>query len=296
MRFTNFDRSYQVMRHLGGTNKTEEFLCTEQTGEEVSRLLIRITDAVLAKRLTIFLEEKIKGREFTDYLECFRENENFLIVLCYSKDQSLTEHLQREYCGRRERAEIARGIFERLLMQNPHLYFAWNGLETDQITVSRSLEIHWNYHLKQVEQFEEFTVQDVGLQLRKIFLLLFSDEAKKQIYPRLNEYLQGLESGMWNSYIQMFQEFLPVYEDFLKEDQKEPLPKTFLFRFWERMKKLMKIGQKILAVVIVVAAVVYVITKLQDHSSSQTMIQTMSQIGDLIVEEPEAVVQENGEE
>lgn len=270
MRFTNFNRSYQVMRHLGGTEKTEEFLCVEENerGNEAC-LLVRVTDLVLAKRLTLFLEEKIKDREFTDYRECFQEDGALLVVLGYSLHQSLTERLKAEYCGRREKAEIARKLLEQLLLLNPHPYFACNGLEPEQITVNESLEVHLNYHLKNIDRFEDYSMSEVGEQLQKIFLLLFEEEVKKQLYPLLEEYLRRLGTENEWSYLQIYQNFMPVYEELLPEIAKEQLPKTFWFRAWERTKKVLGICKKVLAVVILVAAVLYVLGSLQDDSGSR---------------------------
>lgn len=296
MRFTNSDRSYQVLRHLGGTDKTEEFLCTELTGREnAACLLVRIADPILAKHLVLFLEEKVGGREFTDYRECFQENGALLAVFRYSTDQSLAERLRAEYCGRRERAEIARGLLERLLLLAPHPYFAWNGLEPDQITVNRSLEVHLNYHLKRLGQFEDCTMQEVGQQLQKVFRLLFAEEEKKQLYPLLEEYLRRLgEENDW-SYLQLYQDFLPVYAELEQEAAQEPVPQTFAFRAWERIKKFLGICKNVLAVVILVAAAVYVIKTLQDDSSSQAVSYSVYQIGELAIESPQVPQQENGE-
>lgn len=288
MRFTNFDRSYQVIRYLDSTEKTEEFLCTELTGHEQALcLVVRITDSVLAKRLLLFLEEKIQNSDFTDYRECFQENGALLAVFRYSSGQSLTERLQTEYCGLRERAEIAKGLLERLLLLNPHPYFACNGLEPEQIIVSRSLEVWLNYHFKSMEQFENTSMQAVSKQLQRIFLLLFEEEQKKQLYPMLEEYMQRLGTQEEWSYLQLYQEFMAVYAMLVQENVQEQLPQTFWFRVWERMKKFFNICKKLLAVVILIASIFYVVRSLQDDSGSKVVNQTMNQIGELIIESNE---------
>lgn len=296
MRFTNFDRSYQVMRYLDGTEKTEEYLCTELTGREhTTCLLVRVTDSVLAKHLILFLEEKIKDQEFTDYRECFQVDGALIAVFRYSCEQNLAERLQTECCGRRERAEIARSLLERLLLLNPPPYFAWNGLEPSQITVSRSLEVHLNYHLKNLEKFEDCSFQDVGHQLQNVFQMLFEEEQKKQLYPLLGEYMRRLGTTTEWTYHQLYQDFFPVYKALVHENYQEQLPKTFWFRVWERIKKFLKICKKILAVVILVAAVIYVVRSIQDDSASQVVNQIVNQIGELTIESREMPEQESGE-
>lgn len=296
MRFTNFDRSYQVMRYLDGTEKTEEYLCTETTGrEEASCLLVRVTEPVLAKHLLLFLEKKIKGGDFTDYVECFQADEALLAVFRYSTDESLAKRLVSEYCSLRERTEMAKGILERLLLLNPHPYFAWNGLDPERITVSRSMDIHLNYHLDSFDRLEECTMTDAAQQLQKVFLLLFAEEQKNRLCPYLDEYIQqlGMQKG-W-TYLKMYQEFMAIYEELLKESEEKKVPQTFWFKLWEKVKKFAGVLWKIAEVLLLVAALVYVVISIQDTMESEVTSQTMKQIGNLTIENSESLEQENGE-
>ncbi len=296
MRFENFDRCYQVIRHLGSTEKTEEFLCTELNKKEhTACILVRLTDSVLAKSFTLFLDEKINDREFTDYLECFQQDGAWYAVFRYSLNQSLTERLQEEHCLLRERAEIARGLLERLLLLDPHPYFAWNALRPEQITVSRSLEVHWNYHLERVGQFDSCSMREVEQCLLVLFRLLFENEEKKKVYPGLEKYLQELDAGRKESWLELYQDFMPVYEELLLEVLEEQLPKTFWFRVWEKLKKFFGFCRKLLMAAILVAAVWYLIYILQDDSGTKVVKQTMNQIGDLMIEQ-QVTGQENENE
>ena len=289
MMIQNADRCYQVMRRMGdapvgGAHKTEEFLCTELNGrEETPCLLVRVTDTALAKAFTLFLEEKIRDREFTDYLECFQADGAFYAAFRHSLDQSLPLRLQEERCSLRERAQIARGLLEQLLIQNPHPYFAWNGLRPEQITVNRSLDVHWNYHLERVGQFDDCTMQEVCARLQSVLRLLFREEEGKGLYPLLEEYLQSLSRVQEPTYLQIYQSFLRVYEELLQEPDSRGLPRTFAFRLWERMKKFFAICKKVLMVAILLAALLYVVYVIGDDSGSQVMSRTIRQIGELTI-------------
>lgn len=296
MRFTNFEKSYQVLRRLGSTDQTEEFVCTEEKGSGKERwLLVRVQEPVLAKRLTLFLEERIKGREFTDYRECFREDGALLMVFRYSENESLKELLGREYCSLRERAEIAKNILEYLLLLNPHPYFAWNGLSPERITVNRSLDVHMNYHLEEFDKIDTVSMTDVKQNLWNVFLLLFGEEIKKQQYPVLDEYAGRLKNAEEQGYLQLYRDYMSVYEVLMQNQAQEQVPRTFWFIAWEKTKKILGIGKKILAVVIIVAALLYVINSLQKNKGSQSAVQAVSQIGDLMIQDYDVTQQENGE-
>ncbi len=288
MMIQNADRCYQVMRflsdnHSEGTQKIEEFLCMEYNGREKDAcLLVRITDTALAKTFLLFLEERIRNQEFADYVECFQADGAFYAVFRYSLEQSLTERLNAEYCSLQERVQIAKGLLEQLLILNPHPYFAWNGLKPELITVSRSLYVHWNYHLEKIGQFDDCTMKDVGLCLLKVLRLLFEKEEQKQLYPLLEKYFEELRLGQNRDYLEMYQKFLPVCEELLQAKDQQ-LPQTFAFRMWEKLKKLFGMCKKVLAVLIILAALLYVVQTIRDDSGSQVMSKSIQQIGDLLI-------------
>lgn len=292
----NFNHSYQVMCHLGRTEKTEEFLCSEiRSGENIPCLLVCIKDSVLAKNVTLFLEEEVKGGEFTDYLECFQAEGAFYMAFCYSLWESLPERLNSEFCSLRERAEIAKKLLERLLLLNPHPYFAWNALKSDQITVNRSLEVAFNYHLEQMVQFGAYTMGKVVKRLSAVLRQLFAEEEKNHLHPLLDGYLNALEQWESWSYLKLYKEFMPVYEELLNKNTEKQVPQSFWFRLWNRVKKILVYLKKILAVALVAVTVLYVVKELGDDSGSRVVSQTMSQIGELMIESTETPKQQNGE-
>ncbi len=280
----NADRTYEVLRHLGGTEQTEEYLCADQAlGQGETFLLVRIAEPVFAKRFMLFLDEKVKGSGFTDYQESFLERGDFYAVFSHSEQTSLEEKLERERCERPERTRIAQGILERLLLLSPHPYLAWNGLRKDQITVSPALEIAFRYHFLDIEQPEEVTMADVCGSLEEIFGLLFERELKRRLCPSLEEYVQNLQKGEETSYLRLYRDFAVVAADLL-ETEKEEKPRTFWFRLWERAKKVLKFLRKVFMIVILIVALLYMIDTLQDDSGSLVEQKTIQQIGDLYIE------------
>lgn len=279
----NVNRCYEVIRQLESADKMTQFLCQEQQLQK-AYLLVRIDDGVLAKRFTLFLEEKIKGSEFPDYIECFQQVGTFYAVFTYSLEQSLTDKLSGEICGRKERAEIARKLLERMLLSGPHPYFMTNALQPELITVSRSMDVSWNYRLANVEEFDRCTMEMVFSRLAGVMKLLFNEELDKKLYPLLDDYLQALTERKMQTYLDLYREFMPVYEAFHQEDQGERLPQTWMFRLWERCKKLLGFLKKVLMAALLIAAVVYVIYSFQNTRSSNSVQQTIKQIGDIVIE------------
>lgn len=280
----NADRTYEVLRHLGGTEQTEEYLCTDpaERGENTF-LLVRVADPVLAKRFTLFLDEKVKGSSFADFRETFLEKGDLYAVFRYSVQPTLEEKLASERCERPERAQIAWNLLERLLLLSPHPWLAWNALGEGQVTVSPALEVSFCYHFLGISQPEEIGMEDVCGRLEGLFSHLFERELKKKLYPSLDEYMRQLKEKEAVSYLKLYREFAPVYAD-LQRDEKEEKPRTFWFRLWEKIKKFLSLLKKVLMAAIIIAAVIYMLSVLQDDSGSRVTEKTMQQIGELYIE------------
>ena len=276
------DKCYEVIRKLDSTSRMSEFLCQEQQLQE-AYLLVRIADPTLAKRFTLFLEDKICETDFPDYKECFQSDGAFYAVFTYSLNPTLAVKLSAEDYNRRERAEIARRLLEQMLLRDPHPYFMRSALKPEMITVGSSLEVAWNYHLEEVRTFEYCTMEAVCLSLAEVMKLLFAEELRLKLYSSLENYLFALTDGSMSTYLELYREFMPVYEELCEEEQEERLPQTTPFRIWNGCKKRFGLLKTVLAVLILTAAILYVLHCFQDQSGSHVAEQVITQIGDVMI-------------
>lgn len=234
-----WNKCYEVIRQINSTGRMAEFLCIEQKLQEMY-LLVRITDATLAERFTLFLEDRIKGTKFPDYKECFLSDGVFYALFGYSGEKKLEDRLAGKTYTVRERAEIVRRLLEQMLLRSPHPYFMRNSLRPEMITVADDLDVDWNYHLDESGIFDNCTMGTVCGQLAEVIEYLFALELKRKQYPLLNKYLLVLEDGKISDYLEMYQEFMPVYEA-LCDEESGKLPKSYLRRLVERLRKIVGI-------------------------------------------------------
>ena len=235
----SYNHCYEVIRELDRTSRITEFVCKEQQQQE-AYLLVKIAESTLAKRFTLFLEKKVKGSGFTDFKECFWWNGAFYSVYTYSSGRTLADKLATGHCERKERAEIVRRLLEQLLLRRPHPYFMRNALQSNMITVTDSLDVDWNYHLDEVRTFDYCTIKAVDIRLMEVMQLIFEEELIRRQYPLLDQYLSALGEGKMSDYLELYREFMPVYQA-LCEDGQEQLQQTFPQRLWEVYRK---IGEK----------------------------------------------------
>lgn len=276
------DKCYKVIRKLSNTSRMSEFICQEQQLQEVY-MLVRIAEPALAKRFILFLEDKISGTDFPDYKECFQADGAFYAAFTYSLNQTLAVRLGAEDLNRRERAEIARRLLEQMLLRDPHPYFMRNALRPEMITVGGGLEVAWNYHLEEVRTFDYCTVEAVCRSLAEVMKLLFEEELQWKLYPSLENYICALTDGSMSNYLELYREFMPVYEELCEEEQAERLPRTFPFRLWEGCKKRFGFLKTVLAALILTAAMLYVMHCFRDQSGSRVVEQIITQIGDILI-------------
>ena len=232
----SLNHCYEIMRQLISTDRMAEFFCREQQSQETF-LLVKIADITLAKRFTLFLEEKVRGTEFPDYKDCFQEDEVFYIVFTYSPGRTLADKLGMESHTGKERGEIARRLLEQLLLRNPHPYFMRNALKPDVITVTDSLDVSWNYHLDEEGDFDCCTMETVCRQLAEVMQLLFEEELDRKQYPQLENYLLALADGRMSDYLELYRGFMPVYEALCVEGEIHQ-PQTYLQRLWDGCRKI----------------------------------------------------------
>lgn len=230
------NKCYEVIRQVSSASRMSEFLCLERQGQDAF-LLVRIADPTLAKRFTLFLEEKVRGTEFQDYKECFQADGAFYAVFTYSPGGTLADKLDMESCSREERAEIARRLLEQLVLCSPHPYFMRNALRPDMITVTDSLDVAWNYHLDEVRTFDYCTMETVCQRLAEVMQFLFEEELQGKQYSSLDNYLLELKEEKMSDYLELYRKFMPVYE-VLCENEPEHLSQPYLERLWERCRKI----------------------------------------------------------
>ena len=95
--------------------------------------------------------------------------------------------------------------------------------------------------------------------------------------------MRRLQKGEEGSYLKLYRDFAAVAAELMKEEQEEK-PRTFWFRLWEKIKKILKFLRRVLMAAILVAAVIYMVNILRDDSGSRVEQKTMQQIGDLYIE------------
>lgn len=286
---------YEVIRPESSDNIKDVYLCRRlQEDRERSYTVICMKDIGISQSLIEYFTNEVDTEKTTDFIEYFTYEGKLTFVFLYSRYITVEKKLLKDCCSFEERLVIGKNILERMLyLQMPPALQA-DALIKNHITVSESLDIRFNYELSFAGRLHDYTVQDTAMLLADIYQIIYSNEIRKNSCQELNDYLQWLEHGEYESYLDMFYRFHDLYQ-LLKGKKPEELkqPRTRLFKIWERLKKLICKLKKLLIALLMLGAVLYLaysIAELAKPKSRNTAgANAYRYIGSLEIKDTEAI-------
>ncbi|WP_130861753.1 hypothetical protein [Bacilliculturomica massiliensis] len=272
------NKTYLVIGYLGHDEEKDVYLCENRARERF--LIIRLRDQRLVAENMVFLYEQVESERFTDLPECFVFEENLhLVFRCY-QGEALEEKLQGEYTGLRERLELGLGLLEKMVLQSMPCYFQSRCLRPENIYVTRSLEVFFRYSVDDLEHHGDYTMEDVSLGLSRIMEELFREELKKQVLEPMEEFLDLLRDEPCEDYMELYRRYRTVYRQILELSEDEiGMPKTWIFRMWERIKKLFPAVKRAAVVAILLFGLGCLIWTIGDAAKPAKPASIITQIG-----------------
>lgn len=273
MMIRTYESDYMVIRHVQSDDKIKEVYICRRNGEQNGReyIVICIKDIALCQQLLHFFSEKVDKKKFTDFVEYFTFEGNLHIVFVYSRLMALDEKLRIQFCSFAERLEMTQKILERIVYLNMPYSFMADALVPEHITISDTLDVRFNYEMTNLNRINSYTLPEVGQDIVNVLQLLFRGELEKKSCPEIEELLGWLKGGEYESYLDIFYKFNEYYA-LLKNKTEEELavPRTKLFQLWEKVKTAFKGLRKVLMIVLLVAAILYLVFSIVDLVKPQS--------------------------
>lgn len=273
--------SYRMIGYMEQGAGSELCLC-ENTENHKRYLLARIMDREQIRDSVGFLYEQAGNRAFTDFEECAVDGEDLLAVFAYPQGQTLEERLSSEYMGMAERLDIVRHVLERLILQDMAAWFAARCLRPGGVWVARNGEVSFLYDAAGVGQGRSFAMKEVSAALCGLLERVFSEELKKETVSELEMFLRELEEDSFADYVKLYGRFREVQDDLLKLPQEAfAMPKTWIFRVWDRVKRLFGPLKRLAALALLIAVLVYMVWTVQTASRPAASMDLLDRIGTL---------------
>lgn len=273
--------SYRMIGYL--EQRAERELCLCENMENHSRcLLVRIMDPKQIRDSVGFLYEQAGKQAFTDFEECTVDGEDLLAVFTYPLGQTLEEKLSREYTGMAERLDIVKHILEKLILQDMGPYFAALCLRPGGVWVTRSGDISFLYDTVDAGKGNGFGMKEVSAALCSLLEYVFSGELKKETVPELETFLWELDEDSFADYVKLYGRFLEVQDHLLRLSQETlAMPKTWIFRVWDKVKRMFGPLKKLAALVLLMIALVYMAWTVRTASLPAASMDLLERIGTL---------------
>lgn len=274
-------KKYVVIKYCSSNSRMERFLCKEESDGKCYTV-IRIKDRDWITKTMEFLIREMENKSFTDLSSCFTEEEYFHVVLSYTEGISLQEKLGNEICSLEERLEIGRHLLERIMLLDMSDYFLQECLNLEHIVVLPDLDIAFTYELNTVFQYDKYDFTQVRHGLLQVMGILFEDELKKKILPPLNHFQDMLRKAEWKDTLEIFRQYRKMCQEvFSMAPEEMELPKTWVFRVWERLRRFIAPLKKILALLLFLLAVLYLIHTVQKSVETSAEKKVFDSIGTL---------------
>ncbi|MFR5601856.1 MAG: hypothetical protein ACLTKI_05630 [Lachnospiraceae bacterium] len=253
-------KQYKIIQTLVAGKELEAYLCVDESkADDGQFLLLGLTGSGLSKNMVPYFLELSSRKEKGDFLDCFTSKGNLWLVFAHHSYTPLLEKMKEPFL-QSERLEASKSLMEKMLAQNLPYYLQYEALDFDNLSVSQSCEVYFNYLLKKPELFEFCRLEDVCGRLAGVFGELFSWELEEETSKELVSFIQDLNEKSFHSYTEVYREYTKLYEQLVKLQQEGSLkPKGWLVRLWERLKRLLKRLWQLLYIALLIGLVVFLI-------------------------------------
>ncbi len=279
------ERTYNVLQMLPSGRTASCFVCSRDDSEGLY-VVDELKDRSVISSSVDFLTG-LKGRtSFTDFEECFFSQESMYVVFKYREGKSLLNSLNLENVSLRERLAMVRAILEKLLLQDMPVYLIWDAMDEGQIFFAAGMEAVFRYNLSDIDHYREKDFKAVIERFSAILELIFHQEIQDKSLPILGEFMEKLKDGecadlpalfaLWDSF-QKRVEALPEMERIK--------PRTWPFRLWDAIVRLFPIFRRILAVVLLIVAFIFLFFTIRQAMDSGGPNHQFDKIGDLDIRE-----------
>ena len=284
MLIQTLNRRFAVIM-VRSTGKDADILICRDLWEQRIReyLLVAVKNPDLIYRFAPFFTQQAENFAFKDFVECFSKDGQFYIVFAYYEKPLFKEKFSEEFYFLSERLEIGKSLLSRMVLQNMPPGIQYEALQERNLLLDNALQIYFNYALEEIPSYGLFTMGRVQKELGRIFRILLRQEIATQVVDEVRIFVEDLEQCRFADYLEIYEAYDRLY-DLLKELQEigEINPKSFLFRCWERIKKMARYLKPVLAGVVLVTALGFLIYTIANPGvrslGPQKMIETIGTV------------------
>ncbi len=272
MNIKTADRDFFVLHIAEKTPDYEYMVCVDRKQDNSLKYdILKIKDYSLICKIMPMLTAQRKNKRFSDFIDCFSQNNIFFAVFKHSDEALLTEYIEYLDYDIKERLEIFKSLTEKIaVMDNPLLTEVIN---SRSITVSDSFKVDFYYsHVSEYSGFDFKKFQKCFGEFTEEF---FDIKCKS-----FSEYCEKLSNAEYEDKFEIYSDYLKIYDE-LKVEKKDKE------KFSEKIG--VKMIKPFIASLLIIMSLTYLIYFLTGYSQKdKSGYSTYKSIGTLVIDEYES--------
>lgn len=232
-----------------------------------------------------FLAAQQENAPCDDFMGYFPREGRLYIVFRFYDYMTLSERLSSD-TGFEERVMIAGNILRRIVILNLPTYLQYEVLGEGNILAGKNGDIRFSYGFHELDRFDSITDRDVIERLTGVLKKIFPEELEKHSCPPLEQFFERIEKEKFPGIAAVLREYdITARAALTLQEAGKIRPKSFGFRLWEKIKKLVR-GLKYLLLALVIGALVgYLVYTIRYPSKKAEEAMNYKAIGTLTIGE-----------
>lgn len=286
MRIQTLNSDYEILRMAESGERLDVLIARDEKHPEKGKCMLVVLkqDADIHKFLP-FLAAQQENAPCDDFLGYFPREGRLYIVFRFYDYMTLSERLSSD-TGFEERVMIAGNILRRIVILNLPTYLQYEVLGEGNILAGKNGDIRFSYGFHELDRFDSITERDVIERLTGVLKKIFPEELEKHSCPPLEQFFERIEKVKFPGIAAILREYdITARAALTLQEAGKIRPKSFGFRLWEKIKKLVR-GLKYLLLALVIGALVgYLVYTIRYPSKKAEEAMNYKAIGTLTIGE-----------
>lgn len=288
MNIKNIDRDLYIIQVMEKNSDYEYIFCVDLLEEKNNQYdVLKVTNYSMICKIMPLLSSQLKNKKFSDFVDCFSQDNVFYAMFKHNDNTSLFDKLKNGEYTTIERLEIFKNLVKKIVMLNIPTPIQVDILYSKNITLLDTLDIDFKYSLHNIPNYSKFDFVFLQKVLKDILKIVLKKEFDDNISQKLNTYYANLCKGVFKEPIELYSEYIAVYEEIQDNLKKNNIvKKSKWLRIWEKIKNIIRLIKPFIVSLIVILALIYLIyVALGFDKKDNSQYDTYKSIGVLDIKE-----------
>ncbi|MEF9915810.1 MAG: hypothetical protein RR275_04880 [Lachnospiraceae bacterium] len=256
------DREFEVIRKSYEDKNCCTYIAKDMADNE-SNLSYEITCVenrdILKNIVPIFLDMK-QATSFEDFETCFSQDGKFFIVFRYFEGTQLVNALEDEHYTIQEKLILVKNLYQHIILLDMPMPILYEVLQEENLYITDSLDIQFNYHLSHINQFNELTLPLVHKRLVQLLRQIFKKEIKNKSVQEITEFIEDIEYGLYEYIVYEYKYYVEIFDLLYgRAELGELKPQTLIYKIIAFFVKIWPKLRNVLVLLVIVGALLYLL-------------------------------------